>query len=190
MSGPGAPDPGLRAVVIGMGSEYRRDDGAGPAVADQVARSGADVTHLGPVAEPLDLLGLWDGADLAIVADAVRSGAEPGTVRLIELAEVADLATGSAGPPAGSGGPAGTTSTHGIGLTGALRLARAVGSAPRRVVVVGIEGSDFGQGVGLSPDVERAVPHAVEHVLELLGPPGVNGRRSRDGSGARRSGPR
>jgi len=139
-------------------------------VAEQVARSGAGVTRLGPVAEPLDLLGLWDGADLAIVADAVRSGADPGTVQLIELAEVADRWPGSGGPSQGSAGPAGTTSTHGIGLTGALRLARAVGSAPRRVVVVGIEGSDFSQGVGLSPDVERAVPHAVDHVLELLGP--------------------
>ena len=147
-----------------MGSEYRRDDGAGVAVAEAVARVRPEVTRLGPIAEPLDLLGLWDGADLAVVTDAVRSGARPGTVRVVELAEVADSAQASAGP-------SGTTSTHGIGLAGALRLARAVGSAPCRVVVVGIEGDDFGDGVGLSPAVEQGVPHAVGHVLRLVDRP-------------------
>jgi hydrogenase maturation protease len=152
-----------RVVVVGMGSSYRRDDGAGPAVAEEVARTCPGVARLGPVAEPLDLLGLWDGADLVVVADAVRSGAAPGTVRLIELSDVDGATHGSAGPP-------GTTSTHGIGLTGVLRLARAVGNAPRRVVVVGIEGSEFGNGVGLSPAVEVAVSHAVGHVRELVDP--------------------
>lgn len=161
MSGSGDPGTVPRVVVVGMGSEYRRDDGAGVAVAEQVARTCPHVTFLGPIGEPLDLLGLWDGADLAVVADAVRSGAEPGTVQLIELSDA--VGTGQ-----GSGGPPGTTSTHGIGLTGVLRLARAVGSGPRRVVVVGIEGSEFGNGVGLSPAVERAVSHAVRHVRELV----------------------
>ncbi len=149
-----------RVVVVGMGSEYRRDDGAGPAVADRVAARCAGVAGLGPIAEPLDLLGLWDGADLAVVVDAVRSGAAPGTVRLIELVDPTGVAP--------DGDPAGTTSTHGIGLAGVLRLARAVGTAPARVVVVGIEGDDFGQGVGLSPAVGRAVPLAAHQVMELI----------------------
>lgn len=153
-----------RVVVVGMGSEYRRDDGAGVAVADEVCRRCPGVARLGPVAEPLDLLGLWDGADLVVVADAVRSGAPPGSVQVIELSGDAD------GDGGGSGGPPGTTSTHGIGLTGVLRLSRAVGCAPRRVVVVGIEGGDFAPGTGLSPAVADAVPHAVGHVVELVGP--------------------
>jgi hydrogenase maturation protease len=152
--------PTPRVVVVGMGSEYRRDDGAGPAVADRVAELRDGVVNIGPIADPLDLLGLWDGAELAVVIDAVHSGAEPGTVRLIEV---------GAAPKGESGDdPAGTTSTHGIGLAGVLRLARAVGSAPKRVVVVGIEGDDFGQGTGLSPAVDRALPHAARHVMELI----------------------
>jgi hydrogenase maturation protease len=143
-----------------MGSEYRRDDGVGPAVAGRVAQVLDDVAILGPLADPLDLLGLWDGADLAVVVDAVQSGAEPGTVQLLEL----ETASGS-GP---AGAPSGTTSTHGIGVAGAFRLARAVGSAPKRVVVVGIEGQDFGQGEGLSLAVARAVEDAARHVVELI----------------------
>lgn len=156
MSRPAGTAP--RVVVAGMGSEYRRDDGAGPAVAEEVTRLVIGVTNLGPLADPLDLLGLWDGAALAVVVDAVRSGDEPGTVRLIDLDET---------PADGAG--AGPTSTHGISLAGTLRLARAVGNPPRRVVVVGVEGEDFSQGLGLSPAVERAVPAAARAVAELIG---------------------
>jgi len=157
MSGPTGSAP--RVVVAGMGSAYRRDDGAGPAVADEVARLVSGVTHLGPLADPLDLLGLWDGAELAVVVDAVRSGAEPGTVRVIDLDRAG----------AGAGAGPGPTSTHGISVAGALRLARAVGNAPRRVVVVGVEGDDFSQGLGLTPAVGRAVPGAARAVAELIG---------------------
>ena len=88
----------------------------------------------------------------------MRSGAEPGTVRLIDLDDAPGDAAG-----------AGPTSTHGISLAGTLRLARAVGNPPRRVVVVGVEGEDFSQGLGLSPAVERAVPGAARTVAELIG---------------------
>jgi hydrogenase maturation protease len=155
------PGAGLRIVVAGIGSEYRRDDGAGPAVAAQVADLVGGVTNLGTIADPFDLLGLWDGADLAVVVDAVRSGAKPGTVRLVEL----DIASG----PEPVGDASRTTSTHGMGLTDVFRLAQAVGTAPGRVVVVGIEGSDFAQGTGLSPAVARSVPQATRWVAELIG---------------------
>jgi hydrogenase maturation protease len=62
----------------------------------------------------------------------------------------------------------GVTSTHGISLSGVLRLAQAVGRAPARVIVVGIEGEDFGKGPGLSPAVDAAVPLAVSKVVELI----------------------
>jgi hydrogenase maturation protease len=161
VNGQEVPATGLRIVVAGIGSEYRRDDGAGLAVAAQVAELVGGVTDLGAIADPLDLLGLWDGADLAVVVDAVRSGAEPGTVRLVEL----DTASG----PEPLGEASRTTSTHGIGLTDVFRLAQAVGTAPGRVVVVGIEGSEFGQGTGLSRAVARSVPHATRQVADLIG---------------------
>ena len=94
-----------------------------------------------------------------MVVDATRSGTPPGTVRVFDLD--ADVA--------GAPGPTAPASTHGIGVVGVLRLARAVGTAPARVLAVGIEGVDFGQGVGLSPAVARAVPVAARRVLELIG---------------------
>ena len=154
VSRPAGSPAGRSVVVAGFGTEYRRDDGVGAAVAARLAgRPG--ITDIGPVADPLDLLGRWDDADLAVVVDALRSGAAPGTLRTVEL-------------PDGAPAPAAATSTHGIGLAGVVRLARAVGRAPGRVVVVGIEGADFGQGTGLTPAVSAAVPDAVTEVLRII----------------------
>jgi hydrogenase maturation protease len=149
-----------KVVIAAIGSEYRHDDGAGLAVARLVARTAKGIGDVGPLGEPLDLLGTWDDADLAVVIDTVRSGAPPGTVTVVELID-------EGGPFDASVPP--TTSTHGIGLIGALRIARATGHAPARVVLVAIEGTDFELGLGLSPAVNEAVAHATHRVIELLG---------------------
>jgi hydrogenase maturation protease len=152
-----------RVVVAAMGSEYRRDDGAGLAAMAMVAEQCPDVLVGGPLCDPLDVLGMWDGADLAVIIDAVSSGAPPGTVHLVEL----DPALSR--PPGDDQRSVGPNSTHGIGLVGVYRLARAIGRAPAKVVVVGIEGLDFGQGVGLNAAVQEGVTHATRHVVELIG---------------------
>ncbi len=119
------------------------------------------VLDIGPLAEPLDLLGRWDGADLVVLIDAVRSGAAPGTIGLVDLEAQLRNALDRDGSS--------TASTHGISLARVFRLALAGGTAPARVVVVGIEGSDFAQGTGLSPAVARSVPQATRWVAELIG---------------------
>lgn len=150
-----------RVVVAGLGTEFRHDDGVGVAVARRVAERGAGAcddlgASVDPVADPLDLLGLWDHAALAVVVDATRSGATAGTIRVIEI--LRDTL----------GEDPGAASTHSLGVGAVLKLARAVGCAPRRVVVVGIEGEDFTTGVGLSPAVRRAVDTATDTVLGLI----------------------
>ncbi len=114
--------PPARVVVAGLGNEYRRDDAAGPLIAERAVTRAGRGTVVGPLADPLDLLGEWDGADLAVIVDAVRSGQVPGTLTTVELV----------GSPDGEipGGHRGASSTHGIGLAGVLRLARAVDRAP------------------------------------------------------------
>jgi hydrogenase maturation protease len=141
-----------RVVVAGIGNDFRRDDGAGPAVARLVAAS-SEAVDIGPIAEPLDLLGRWEDADLAVLVDATRSAAPAGTVHLVDLA--------TAGEESGA-------STHAIGLGRVVRLAEVLGEAPDRVVVVGVEGEDFSDGTGLSPAVERAVPRAARRITALI----------------------
>jgi hydrogenase maturation protease len=154
-------------VVAGIGSEYRHDDGVGPAIAAHVACGRDGVLDVGPIADPLDLLGRWDGAELAVVVDAVRSGSPAGTVHVVDVTATEDS------PPHCDDRSqremrGGITSTHGIGFAGVLRLARAVGNAPARVVVVGIEGCDFSPGTGLSAPVAQAAPVALRRVLDAI----------------------
>ena len=169
-----------RVVVAGIGSEYRSDDGAGPFVARRVAELVGEAVDIGPLGEPLDLLGRWDGAELAILVDATCSGAAPGSVAVHDLDALVvpqavmgsgreDLAAAVAASGSGASAVRTEASTHGIGLAAALAIARVAGCAPRRVVVVGIEGREFGFGVDMSPDVVAALPGAVRSVLETAG---------------------
>ena len=168
-----------RIVVVGMGNKWRRDDGVGPAVARLVAEHvGAEATAgcrvFAQLDDPLDLLNHFDGADLAVVVDATRRGLSPGTVSIIDLEEPGDaLASSNAAvrPTArdGSHGQGhGPSSTHGLGLAGVLRLARALERSPRRTLIVGVEGEEYGAGSELSPTVAAATGRAAATVLDLI----------------------
>jgi hydrogenase maturation protease len=135
----------MTALVIGVGNPWRRDDGAGPAVAAKVGGASAD--------DPLRLLDLWAGAAYVIVVDASSSGASPGTVRRFDAA-AAPL-------------PAAVlrACTHLFGVPDAIELARALGRLPERLEVYTIEGAEFGHGAELSPAVALAVA-ALARTLE------------------------
>ena len=137
-----------------LGSPFRGDDAVGPAVAERLR--GAGVGVLDCADEPTRLLDLWDGLDTVVVVDAVRSGAPPGTIHRVDAAE----------------GPLprdlGLASTHAMGIADALELGRTLGRAPRRVVVVGVEGSSFGMGEEMSPEVAAALDTLVATTLAEL----------------------
>jgi hydrogenase maturation protease len=152
--------PAELSLVIGVGNEWRRDDAAGLVVARRLRESSLRavrvIEHEG---EPLDLIEEWSGAAAAIVLDAVSSGAEPGTIhRLDALAAklTAQLFHGS---------------THALGVAEAVELARALERLPRRLLFLGIEGSRFDAGAGLSPEVERAADRLVDELAGQLGGP-------------------
>ncbi len=109
-----------------------------------------------------ELLDAWAGSELAVVVDAVRSGSPPGTVRCLEIGGD-DLVLATA------------TSSHTLGLGAALRLSRSLGAAPRRAVLVGVEGAEFAPGDHLSEPVAAAVPAAVAAVVDLLSGAGRGG---------------
>ena len=77
-----------RRVVIGVGNAYRGDDGAGLAVAEGArGRLPADVDVLDCEQEPTRLLDLWESASVAVVVDAVVSGAPAGTVHRFDASD-------------------------------------------------------------------------------------------------------
>ncbi len=154
-----------RALVIGVGNPYRRDDAVGREVVRRLRRRAlSGVRLVEQDGEGTALLEVWEGADLVILVDAVASGAAPGTVHRFDAAEgplPATLARGS---------------THAMGVAEAVELARALGQLPRRLLVYGIEGEHFSPGVGLSARVREAVDRVVASILQDL-----RGGGTRDG---------
>jgi hydrogenase maturation protease len=141
-------------VVIGLGNEFRRDDGFGPAVVRALRGRLPAGTGVAAVADTVDLLTVWDGARLAVVVDlTLRTPAAPGRMHRLDL---------------GGHDAAGTSGGHGVDVGAALALARILGTGPERVVLYAVEGADVGAGVGLSPAVRRAVPVAVEAIESEL----------------------
>ena len=157
MSGPG----GAPVVVIGVGNEFRRDDGAGPAVVqglrDLVPPGVGLVITDG---EPTRLLEAWTGAALAVVVDAVRvSGSgppRPGTTYRF----VVDRPGAGTGPAA---------SSHGFGFDDAIALALALDRMPGRLIVHAIEAADLSQGTGLTAHVAAAVDTVAAAILDDIG---------------------
>ena len=144
------------ALIIGVGNPLRRDDGVGWVAARAVRQAVRAVRVLELEGEGASLLEAWAGAEVAIVIDAVRGGACPGTVVRFE--------------PPGDPLPRtfASTSTHAFGLPDAVELGRTLGRLPRRLIVYGVEGTDFTAGEGLSPAVEAAVPAVVSRVMAEL----------------------
>ncbi|GAB4222823.1 MAG: HyaD/HybD family hydrogenase maturation endopeptidase [Acidobacteriota bacterium] len=159
---------GRRVAVLGIGNVLAGDDGVGPAVVRTlVARHEFEpeivIEDLGTPG--LDLVPHLAGADRVVLVDAVRAGATPGSVRVIEQRE---LLAGGAGPRVGP---------HDPGLADALATLRFAGRAPRELVLVGIEPADVSTGVGLSETVRAALPEACKAVCARLRRWGIAVRR-------------
>ncbi len=187
---PGGTPPG-GTVVIGVGNEFRRDDGAGPAVIGRLR--GQLPREIGLVVtdgDPVRLIEAWSHASLAVVVDAVRTDPpHPGRLHRFSLGRACPGRGGPAGPAAARIGPAErrTASTHGFGLDGAVGLATALDRMPGRLIVLAIEAADLTQGIGMTPAVSAAVAAAATAIGEdILGRPWARGGVDRAAqSGAR-----
>lgn len=154
----------MSAVVIGIGNEFRRDDGAGPAVVTRLrGQVPAEVGLLITDGEPVSMIEAWTGAGVAVIVDAVRAEpAVPGRLHRLVLDQ-----------PGNSG--ARPVSSHGFGVDEAIGLALALDRMPGRLIMHAVEAADLGQGPGLSPAVAAAVDALAAAVLRDLTGPGPRG---------------
>jgi hydrogenase maturation protease len=145
----------MSALVIGVGQADRGDDAVGPLVAAEVRRT-APAVDVVTVDSPTRLLDSWQGRDVVVVVDAVRTGRPAGAITLVEV--------GHRPLPArpGAGG------SHGFGVAEAVELGRVLGRLPSHLVVVGVEAATFAIGAGLTPAVVAAVPAATEAALRTV----------------------
>jgi hydrogenase maturation protease len=146
-----------RLRVIGVGHPDRGDDAVGRIVVARIrekAPEGVDVVESdGEAGKLMDLL---EGVEVAVMVDACLSGAEPGTIHRLDAA-AAPLPR-----------PMFAASSHAIGLTESVELARILGQLPRRCIIFAIEAADFSLGAPLSAPVSAAVTRVVPLVLEEI----------------------
>lgn len=154
-----APDSRPRPLVIGLGNEYRSDDGVGLAVVRRLREidgmGDADLEEARR--EPMTLMDRWSGRDLVIVVDAVVSGLEPGAMHV--------LTVGSEPLPAEIFGQ---VSTHGFSIGEAVELGRQLGNLPARVTIYGVEAESLRVGDGLTSAVSRSVDGVARAIASKL----------------------
>ena len=154
------PAAGARILVAGIGNVFLGDDGFGVEVVGRLARSqlpaGVHVEDFG--IRGMDLAYALDGYDVAVFVDALPRGNAPGTLYLIEPELDEQQAA---------------IDTHGMDPVKVLALARQLGEALPRVLVVGgtpaaIVTEENELVAQLSEPVRLAVEEAVRMVESLL----------------------
>lgn len=149
-----------RVLVVGLGNPLRGDDSAGIRVVEHLRRRlrpRPDLVLAIDTCGGLRLMERMVGFDAVLIADAVTTGAPPGTVHTLRAG---DLAAYRRSWP------------HEIDLLTALGVGRAAGFAlppEGRVHVVGIEAAQVDEfRESCTPAVEAAIVPAAARLLRLI----------------------
>jgi hydrogenase maturation protease len=155
---------GESLVIVGIGNVLLRDDGVGVEVVREIERRAsrgdlelpAGTTLIDGGTLGLNLLPLLAGARAIVLVDAADRGREPGAVEVVRgEALVAPAARVGGQVAVGRGG-----------LGELLAAARLAGAHPAAIVLVGIQPAEIAVGLELTAGVRRAVPAAIEIILD------------------------
>ena len=150
----------MKTLIIGLGNPIVTDDSVGLRVAQELERRLAgrdDVEVVEDCWGGLKLMERMIGYQRAIVVDAICTGAAPGTIHHLRPGQLDTQRSASA---------------HDVNLPTALEFGRKAGMelpSEDAIQLVGIEAADIlNFGEQCTPEVEAAIPRAVEDVLRFL----------------------
>ncbi len=147
-------------LICGLGSKLQGDDGLGPRVIEEMEKRGA------PEGAELADFGISGfkcalnlaGYDKVIFVDAISlPGRAPGTLHRLRIPR--EKFTG--GPNLGDV----SVSMHETDLPRILSTAAVLDTYPKEVMVIGCQPANTNVRLGLSPQVEKAVPEVIKMVL-------------------------
>ena len=143
--------------ICGVGSVLLGDDAVGPYMARWIAANyefgeGVDVEDLGTPG--LDLIAYMTGIDVLILIDSVENREPAGTVTVFDKAAITRHR------------PAVRLDPHSPCITESIFIAELAGDGPEDIYLIGITGEQLEVGAPLSDSVRKAIPLAVEKVLE------------------------
>jgi len=145
--------------ICGVGSVLLGDDAVGPYMARWIAANyefgeGVDVEDLGTPG--LDLIAYMTGIDVLILIDSVENREPAGTVTVYDKAAITRHR------------PAVRLDPHSPCITESIFIAELAGDGPEDIYLIGITGEQLEVGAPLSDSVRKAIPLAVEKVLERV----------------------
>lgn len=146
-------------LIIGIGNRARGDDAAGLEVARRLMATSLHGWEIRETdGEPTKLMEMWNGRESVIAVDAVVTGVAPvGTVHQWDASEIPLPTCGH------------VSSSHALGLSEAIELARALNQLPPKVRVIGIEGASYGMSENISPAVDQAIGDVVKKLRQEIG---------------------
>jgi len=144
-----------RIVIIGVGNLLMGDDGIGIHVVEALRKEKLppNVSVFDGATRAFDVLEYMDGADKAVIVDAYKKDGKPGTIYRFSFdpaGEVQDNAM--------------NLSMHDINFLDALKAGKGIYRLPAQIVIIGIEPETPECGLGLSPELTRALPAIFEAV--------------------------
>jgi len=147
-----------RTLVIGLGNPIMGDDGVGAAALERL-RTEWEIPETVELIDGgtwgMNLLPLIESASHLLLVDAIRTGAAPGTLTVLERRELPRYFSLKLSP-------------HQIDLREVLALAELRGALPPDLVALGIEPERVEMQVGLSPRVHAGLTKLLDLVVEQL----------------------
>jgi hydrogenase maturation protease len=150
----------MKTLILGIGNTALTDDGVGCKVAQRLQkrlRGRSSITVKETALSGLSLLDELTGYERLIIVDAIQTkGGKPGAIYRLSPS---DFKTGR------------MAIIHDLGLFSTLELGRKLEmDVPCEVVIFAIEAKDMATfSEKLSPEVEKALPQAVDMVLREVG---------------------
>ena len=143
----------MRTLVIGVGNLLRTDDGVGIHVINMLNEVNPVVDTLDAAMGSIEILEAMRGYDRAIIVDAIKTGAEPGTIYSVNL-------TRGEKPPI-------ITHIHGTDLITTLQLGRQLygNEMPKDIILLTIEAEDT---TTISDKPTQNVQKAIKKVLKII----------------------
>jgi hydrogenase maturation protease len=153
----------MRVVILGVGNILLTDEGVGVyAVNELLARYDLpeEVEVIDGGTSGMDCLDQVSDADHLLIADAMRSKKDPGTITRLTGDQIPAFFKTKISP-------------HQVGISDMLAALNFHGLMPRNIVLIGVEPKSFATAMELSPDIAAILPQVVDMLVAELKTLGV-----------------
>ncbi len=153
----------MRVVILGVGNILLTDEGVGVHAVNQLVaryRLPPEVDVIDGGTSGMDCLDQVSGADHLLIADAMRSKQEPGTITRLSGDQIPAFFKTKISP-------------HQVGVCDMLATLNFHGLMPKNIVLIGVEPKSFDTAMELSPEIAARLSAVVDALVAELTSIGV-----------------